>query len=755
MKPVHLFVILGFLCSADLRAQDDKAHDSLTFTVSIVPGDPFHPMNKVDAKPEPLKLRRGQVVKLVIEGKLKPGYHTYALTTLTGRQHTATVWKYLWTTTPGVAPLWPIEETPPDLVEEQKITVAQHLKDFTWTHDVLVLPDAAPGKLVIPIALRGQVCDDKQCLPIRKSLSVPVEISAEEPLPVSDPVSARLKQPPPEPSFMLLPGDPKPSDDVKVANVVLVPPETPRVLAPSGVPTPPTTAVSPAPTAPGHEKAGALFAPVGGAAETYRAEMEQLAKQIETRAVVTGGGTADLWGFILAGIFWGAVSLVTPCVFPMIPITVSFFLKQSEKEHHRPVAMAVVYSATIIIVLTLAAAFLLSVFRWLSVNPIMNYGLGLLFIFFALSLFGMYDIELPSGLARFTSSREGQGGYVGTVFMALTFTIISFACVAPFLGGFGGTSAGIARPWWHNILGGLAFSTTFAAPFFFLALFPTLLRSMPKSGSWLNSVKVVMGFLELAAAFKFMRSAELVLTGSQPWLFTFDFCMGIYVALCFLCGLYLIGAYRLPHDTPEEHVSVPRMLFAGLFLTLGLYLMPALFKSDDGQSQRPRGTIYAWVDSFLLPESSTGGAEHPHTGNLAGAIAEARAQRQTSGQPQRIFVDFTGVTCTNCAINERDVFPKPDIHKLLESYKIVKLYTDTVPKHYYDAAVQAQLSSQRQEADADVNLKFQRQVFGTEQLPLYVILEPQLDDTVTVLGVYDEGRINNEAAFAEFLREPK
>src|SRR4029077_20238753 len=247
---------------------------------------------------------------------------------------------------------------------------------------------------------------------------------------------------------------------------------------------------------------------------------------------------------------------------------------------------------------------LLSAFRWLSINPIMNYALGGLFIFFALSLFGMYEIELPSGLARFTSSKEGKGGMVGTIFMALTFTIISFACVAPFLGGFGGTAGTVPRPWWHNILGGLAFSVTFASPFFFLALFPALLRKLPKSGSWLNSVKVVMGFLEFAAAFKFFRTAELIQTAAVPSFFTFDFVLGLWIALCVLCGLYLIGVYRLPHDSPEEHVSVPRLLFAGVFLALALYLAPALFKVNAaGQPQRPGGAIYAWIDSFLLPES--------------------------------------------------------------------------------------------------------------------------------------------------------
>ncbi len=734
-----LLAALGFTAVA--AAQDAGKEDPLTFNVKVVPDDPFDLKNQAGASGDPMKIRRGQVVKLVIEGKLKPGFHTYPLTARTGLQEPEKVWKYKLGETAGIAPLWPVIESPPDFVDEEgankkPVTVLEHLKDFTWSHDLLVLPDAKSGPLVVPLELRGLVCDENACRPQRVTLKATLHVSADEALPVAAAVEARRKDEMPPPSIVLVEGQ---------GSLEVQPVAPPRAVSPPGS----------ANSAGNLDRQELIFSPLRGTADAYRAEMEALANKIKASPAV--GGSPDLWAFILAGIFWGAVSLVTPCVFPMIPITVSFFLKQSEKEHHKPVMMALVYSGTIVIVLTLAAAFLLSAFRFLSVNPIMNYGLGLLFIFFALSLFGMYDIELPSGLARFTSSREGQGGMIGTIFMALTFTIISFACVAPFLGGFGGTSAGTARPWWHNILGGLAFSVTFAAPFFLLALFPTLLRKMPKSGNWLNSVKVVMGFLELAAAFKFFRSAELVLTGSEPWLFTFDFVMGIYVTLCFLCGLYLLGIYRLPHDTPEEHLGVVRMLFAGLFLSFGLYFLPALFKTGDkGETQRPNGTVYAWINSFLLPDAKAA-KETTHTANLPAAVAEARLHLQKTGQPKRIFLDFTGVTCTNCSINEQNVFPKPDLHKLFEPYLVVKLFSDTVPRRYYGEELQPELdkSSARQEKDADVNLHFQRKVFNTEQLPLYVVLEPQLDDSITVLGVYPEGRINNETAFTEFLREPK
>jgi thiol:disulfide interchange protein DsbD len=324
----------------------------------------------------------------------------------------------------------------------------------------------------------------------------------------------------------------------------------------------------------------------------------------------------------------------------MIPITVSYFLKQSEKEHHRPLTMAGVYCGTIVVVLTAAAILLLSFFRQLSINPLMNFGLGALFIFFSLSLFGMYEIELPSGLARFTSAREGQGGLVGTMFMALTFTIISFACVAPFLGGFGGTAATAGLRWWELILGGLAFSVTFASPFFVLALFPTLLKKMPKSGSWLNSVKVVMGFLELAAAFKFLRMGEIVASSGPPTFFTYDFVLGLYVALSLLCGLYLLGVFRLPHDTPAEHLGVPRLMYSLAFLALGFYLLPGLFLyGNEGDKQRPTGTIYAWVDSFLLPEVKPG--KIAWSADLKRAVAESRKQL-AAGKKKPILINLTG-----------------------------------------------------------------------------------------------------------------
>jgi thiol:disulfide interchange protein len=725
-----LFCIMFAAVAASFTPADalgDKADkkpniaELLTFDVKVEPENPFDTALSKDAVGK-WKARRGQAVRVELHGNLKDGWNTYPVTQRTAAQPEDMLTGWEVGKVAGITPLWPIRESAPKSAKLLKDTIFKLVKSFDWSQDFLIAENAPTGNLDVPIKLHIQICKGS-CYWYDHVVPVRVEVSEEAALPLERDIEDRLKLAKP--------------------NIT--------VVGDAGANPAPGPARGPAKDK-NAEATIILEGLIAGSPEEYKEKMEAIAKQIEVGKKGQGGG-GDLLGFVLAGIFWGAISLITPCVFPMIPITVSFFLKQSEKEHHRPVVMASVYSLTIVVVLTLAAAFLLSAFRWLSIHPITNYFIGGLFVFFALSLFGMYEIELPQSLAQYTSAREGRGGIAGTVFMALTFTIISFACVAPFLGGFSGTAAA-ARPLWHNLLGGLAFATTFASPFFFLALFPALLRKLPKSGSWLNSVKVVMGFLELAAAFKFFRTAELIHSAASPSLFTFDFVLCLWIAMSVLCGLYLIGIFRLPHDSPEEHITVPRLLFSAAFLGLALYLAPALFKVNAaGQPQRPSGAVYAWIDSFLLPESIEGDAEATHTASLDYAITKAREDFKRTGEPKRIFIDFTGVTCTNCKINEKSVFSKTQIHELFEPYIFVKLYTDTVPPQYYAKDAQAGASA-RSKADADVNLRFQRRFFD-EQLPLYVVLEPQLDGKIRIVGVYDEGRINNEIVFAEFLKNPE
>ena len=693
----------------------------------------------------PDAVRRGQTVTLSLTFGLAPGWHTYP-THQTDPKADDYVNQITIIPPNGVVPVGELQEPKPLSRQERDLQVKDlhyYQGTFTWKRDMVVLPGATPGKKDIKASVRMLVCDERHCLPPQNvSLTASFTVNNADPVPI-DPKykgqaegagagrSTRLGSP--DPAGTPSVGQPFQADTRSQARKPDLPADIP----------------------------GAGSARVSDPADTsdrrspddHRAELQGILAQLPRDSTAPTG----LLSFLLAGIFWGGVSLITPCVFPMIPITVSFFLKQSEKEHHRPIAMAVVYSLTIVVVLTFSAVVLLSFFRLLSISPKMNFALGALFVFFALSLFGMYDIQLPAGLARLTSAREGQGGLVGTMFMALTFTIVSFACVAPFLGGFGGTAAGSDLTLTERVLGGLAFSATFAAPFFVLALFPSLLRKLPRSGSWLNTVKVVMGFLELAAALKFFRAGELV-NSSTPTLFTYDLVLGMWIALSLLAGLYLLNVYRLPHDTPAEHISVPGLVAGFLFLSLGFYLAPALFRyGAEGEKQRPGGAIYAWIDSFLLPESregKAGGLEW--TGDLKRAVEEARAYRERTGQRKLVFIDFTGETCTNCKLNERNVFSKPEISALFQPYELVQLYTDKVPDRYYPSSLRERFgnSTAQQQEDAAANLWFQREAFGTEQLPLYAILEPLPDRKIKIVAKYAEGKINDEGAFAEFLKKP-
>lgn len=696
--------------------------DALTFKVYVEPAelDPFSPLNKFTAERSdnaPVEVRRGTLVRLIIIGTLKEGWHTYPITQRSSDPASENVPTRLsYKEAAGLKPLWPLWESEPEWVVEEGVGVfLEYTRHFSWSQDILVLPDARPGSVELPLEIGLSLCEKSNCWPMKYQFNPPIKIGSEQAAPLTMELQSRLTTK--EPAIQ----------------IVEVPPHLRKYLIgrseASAARGAAITAESPAAYKSGMEKIG-----------------EQLTEQVRT--------PVSLSLFLLTGVFWGAVSLVTPCVFPMIPITVSFFLKQSEKEHHRPVTMATVYCLTIVIVLTIAAVLLLSVFRELSVNPIMNFVLGGILIFFALSLFGMYDIELPSGLARFTSAREGKGGFVGTIFMALTFTIVSFACVAPFLGGFTGTAGTIRLTLIERVLGGLAFSATFAAPFFVLALFPSLLKKLPKSGSWLNSVKVVMGFLELAAALKFLRLGELVYIG-QAAFFTYDVVLGMWIGISLLCGLYLLNVFRLPHDSPQEYLSVPRLLFSLVFLSLGFYLVPALFKSADGEKQRPAGVVYSWIDSFLLPEPSEGKSSLAWSGNLEHAIEEARAERRKTRERKLVFIDFTGESCVNCRWNENNVFNKAVVKELFQPYKLVQLYTDIVPNNFYATRLgDSSPGIARRKADGEANLWFQRRYFGTEQLPLYVILEPLLDGKIDVVGVYSEGKINNESAFVSFLKEP-
>jgi thiol:disulfide interchange protein DsbD len=463
----------------------------------------------------------------------------------------------------------------------------------------------------------------------------------------------------------------------------------------------------------------------------------------------------NLWSFLWFASISAFLMLLTPCVFPMIPITVNFFLKQSEKEHHNPLAMASVYSGTIIVLLTAIMLVLGKVVIDLANNEWFNLALGVMLIVFALSLFGMYEIELPHFLARFTSSREGQGGVIGTIFMAMTFTITSFTCTGPFLGLMLGSVAGVKPPMLNLALGALVYSTTFAAPFFMLALFPNMLKKIPKSGSWLNAVKVTMGFLELGAALKFLSNADFAFFPGNPQLFNYDTVLAAWIALSVSCSLYLFGLFRLPHDDRVESIGVIRMMIAVGFLGLSIYLAPAMF------GIHPAGVIGDNAVAFLPIRT---GHENDTMGNGSNGTGTPShkdwhmdyedAWKDAVANDKLVFIDFTGTNCPNCRYNEGSVFPLKQVKEELKKYVIVSLYTDSVPS--------SKLSKTESHKQGERNAKWLEnlaQPAGNVTLPTYIILQPARDAMLDEKGLpkgdilgRTNGSIQNVPGFVNILQ---
>jgi len=412
--------------------------------------------------------------------------------------------------------------------------------------------------------------------------------------------------------------------------------------------------------------------------------------------------SGGLWGFLLLAVGAGLAALLTPCVFPMIPLTVSFFTRQSGSRA-QAVRMALVYGLAIVVTFTglgVLTALLVgaSGAQTIAANPWVNLFIGLVFILFALSLLGLYELRLPSGLVNyFNRQSQTHGGYLGVLFMGLTLTLVSFSCTAPFVGGL--LAATALGEWGYPVLGMAAFSLTFATPFVLFALFPRALEALPRSGVWMQTIKVVLGFVELAAALKFLSNADLV----WGWgVLSRPLVIALVSVLFFLTGLYLIGKLRLPHEPPVETVGVGRLLVAVLFFGLSLYMLPGLLGAPlgnlDAYLPPRRATDVGLVALLQGSRSDKNAAEMSWYEDPDAAFAEARATNRP------VFIDFTGYTCTNCRQMEATVFPHPEVAKRLQQdFVRLRLYTD-------DASVGPEWQ------------RYQLQLTGTVALPTYAIV---------------------------------
>jgi thiol:disulfide interchange protein DsbD len=417
----------------------------------------------------------------------------------------------------------------------------------------------------------------------------------------------------------------------------------------------------------------------------------------------------NISSFLVLAMSMGFLALLTPCVFPMIPITISFFMHRSENTNSSPVKSATVYMLGIVLTFTFLGMMLAILLgasgaNQLAANPIVNMFIAFLFIYFAMSLFGFYEIEIPESLRRLSLQKENSEGYVGILFMALTFTLTSFTCTVQFMGLI--LVAASQGEWFWPIIGMLIFSLAFASPFFFLALFPHYLTKLPQSGGWLNSVKVVMGFLELAAAFKFISNTDLVWNWN---IFTYEVVLYLWALIMLLTGLYIFGLIKFKNDSPVTF-SIQRSLFALAFIFFGTYLAAGNHGYD----------INGNIKSYLPPKKYQ--SNLVWNNNLDDAFIIAVEQNKN------IFIDFTGVTCTNCRWMETNIFSINSVEELMSEYVLVSLYTD---------AGEGYLEKR----------EYQINRFETAALPYYVIL----DSNDKVLSEFP-GLTRNVEEFKDFLK---
>jgi len=442
-----------------------------------------------------------------------------------------------------------------------------------------------------------------------------------------------------------------------------------------------------------------------GVSDSPYEDFEEISQADEEFELTSSAGVPldDIWTYIWIALTAGLAALLTPCVFPLIPLTVSYFSNQGGEKKKTNYGQALIFGLSIILIFTGLGA-ILSVILGVSgvsqfaSNPWVNLFIGVLFIFFGVSLLGLFELRLPYQLTNWLNRKSNEsGGITGTLFMGFTISAVSFSCTAPFVGAILAATAG--GEWFYPIVGMLAFSTAFAAPFVLLALFPRYLESLPKSGSWMNVVKVILGFIILAASIKFLANADIIF----EWgLITRPLGIAAWITFFFIAGLYLLGFFALHGEEKPKSITTGRLLLAIPFFLFSFYLIPGLMGASlgiwDAWLPASKATDVSVVRSISV--SGNGEAvESQWSDNYEESLEKAVADNVP------VFVDFTGYTCTNCRAMEATVFPLENIQEKFSQMEQVKLYTDGGSK-------------------AEENQQLQFDITGTLALPTYVIIDP-------------------------------
>ncbi len=466
-----------------------------------------------------------------------------------------------------------------------------------------------------------------------------------------------------------------------------------------------------------------------------------------SNSTATGQKPESGWGYFSGGFLAGLLALLTPCVFPMIPMTVSFFLKQS-KSKAQGKRNAIFYALSIILIYTGLGLLITSIFGGdalynLSSSIWFNLAFFIILLVFAISFLGAFEITLPNSFVNKVDAMGDKGGIVGIFFMALALAVVSFSCTGPILGSAIGFAAKSGNSL-NAILIFFGFSLGLAIPFALFAFFPSMLQNLPKSGGWLNTVKVVLGFLELAFAFKFASNADLVL--QAHWL-TREVFLAIWIGVFGLLSIYLLGWFRLPHDDQKtEKLSVGRLLFAATSLAFTIYMIPGMWGAPlkilsgltppSNYAEAPIGfhaNVAAVSTNSITTE--TGLEIGPHGLMIYKDYDLALAQAKKVNKP--LMVDYTGYSCANCRLMEDNVWSDPEVLALLKNEVVlVSLYEDE--------KIELPISEQKEVIiDGDkkkintigkkwIHMQYTR--YGLIAQPYYALLDANEKDLVKAVG---------------------
>lgn len=454
----------------------------------------------------------------------------------------------------------------------------------------------------------------------------------------------------------------------------------------------------------------------------------------------------SIFTIFLLGFLGGLIALITPCVFPMIPVTVTFFTKKTH-DHRKSVSNAVLYGFFIFLIYVLITApFHIAdkainpeIFNNISTNVWLNLLFFAIFVAFALSFFGLFEITLPSGLANKAGSKSGLGNAGGIFFMAATLAIVSFSCTGPILGTL---LVGVAEQGaWPLTVGAAGFGLALGLPFALFAMFPQWLQSLPKSGGWMTDVKVVLGFLELALAVKFLSNADLV---KQWGLLKREVFIGLWALISLCIVLYLLGKIRFAHSSPVRRFSFLRISFIILFSAVTIYLLPGLTNSKWADLKLISGFPPPRTYSLYQVEKGDKGVFDPIHNDYEKALQLAREQNKP------LLIDFTGWACVNCRRMEDKVWPHPKVDSLMRNeFVVLSLYVDERRKLPLAEQTVEKLSNGTEKSIITVGDKwatFQTENFGATSQPQYAILSPD-EIALTRTKYYTE----NAAEFANWL----